>query len=81
MEIEDIKRLCEENGMSTEGWFTRSVPENPVQIYDKDDGMKAIVNRIENRIRIYDPTVSRLDPVVDTGKDDWAQRMIREVFA
>lgn len=81
MDIEDIKELCRGAGMPTDGWLTRSSPDNPVQIYDREGGLKAIVNRMENRIRIYDPAVSRLHPVIDTGKDDWAQRMVMEVFA
>ena len=75
MEIDDIKELCEVNGMPTEGWKTHSIPENPVQIYDRE-GFKAILNRDCGRIRIYDLSKSRIRPVIDTGEDDWVQKII-----
>ncbi len=67
--------------MPTDGWFTRSSPDNPVQIYDRGNSHKAVVNRDGYRIRIYDLNVSRIRPVLDTGEDDWAQSMIMEALA
>lgn len=80
MEIEDIKRLCEGRGMPTDGWMTFSVPENPVQIYDRP-GFRATVNRDTGRIRVYDLAVSRIRPEIDTGDDDWVQATILEAIA
>ena len=80
MDIDDIKSLCEANGMPTDGWATRSSQENPVAIYDRP-GYKAIFNRDSGRVRIYDLSVSRVRPVIDSGEDDWIQRAVAEAFA
>ncbi len=58
--------LCVENGIPADNWSTHSLAPTPVQIFDRE-GYKALVEPDINAVAIYDLSVSRLFPVVDTG--------------
>jgi hypothetical protein len=72
IEFERLKPLLEKNNIPADMWYTASLPETPVQIYDRTGGRyHAIINRNDCcRIRVYDREYCRnIIPVVDTGWD------------
>ncbi|MDY0246362.1 MAG: hypothetical protein RBR26_05505 [Methanosarcina mazei] len=62
-DLEYLLSICKSRGIPTDGWFTASVRANPIQIYDRS-GFKALINRNNGSIRIYDRSQSAIEPVV-----------------
>ncbi len=77
--------LLRENNMSTDGWFTASLEDCPIQIWDKKDcngRYHAIINRNDcGRIRIFDREYSGLVPIVDTGWDPITAKFKADMLA
>lgn len=77
MNLNDILTLCRDNGMPTTGWARTSVPESPLQIYDRPC-YKALIENESGRITIFDRRYSQLFPVIDTGSNITMDRLMQE---
>ncbi len=58
-----LEIFCDHFGFPSDDWICHSVKENPIRIYDRQ-GFKAIENRKNGIIAMYDLSVSSIHPVV-----------------
>jgi len=77
MSIDTILQLCRSAGIPTESWYTSSLPDTPIQIYDRP-GYKALLDIPNNRFSIFDRRLSVLFPIIDNGSNLMTEVLMSE---
>jgi hypothetical protein len=75
MNLNDILTLCRDNRMPTTGWTRTSMPDNPLQIYDRP-GYKALIDTTSGRVTIFNRKFSALYPVIDTNSNITTEQLM-----